>query len=213
MWFTSACVQPCSAPKRESSGTATTAGNSATTPSSASPRSPKLWIFPSTIRTIFPYDTAKTTGYDVEGLGFAIPINEAKPIIESIIKDGYVTGRPLIGLMGRSVTEQISKAQDLPVGVYVSSVTEFGAAERAGIQAGDVLIECEGQKITTVDEINKIRDAHKPGDVLKFKLSRNGRTLDVKVTLQEEKPQEEQVAEAPSTQQIDPYSFFPWFGW
>lgn len=158
-------------------------------------------------------NTAKTTGYDVEGLGFAIPINEAKPIIESIIKDGYVTGRPLIGLMGRSVTEQISKAQDLPVGVYVSSVTEFGAAERAGIQAGDVLIECEGQKITTVDEINKIRDAHKPGDVLKFKLSRNGRTLDVKVTLQEEKPQEEQVAEAPSTQQIDPYSFFPWFGW
>lgn len=158
-------------------------------------------------------NTAKTTGYDVEGLGFAIPINEAKPIIESIIKDGYVTGRPLIGLMGRSVTEQISKAQGLPVGVYVSSVTEFGAAERAGIRAGDVLVECEGQKITTVDEINKIRDAHKPGDVLKFKLSRNGRTIDVKVTLQEEKPQEEQPAETPSAQQIDPYSFFPWFGW
>ncbi len=158
-------------------------------------------------------NTAKSIGEDVEGLGFAIPINEAKPIIESIIKDGYVTGRPLIGLMGRSITEQISKAQDLPIGVYVSSVTEFGAAERAGIRAGDVLLECEGQKISTVDEINKIRDAHKPGDVLKFKVYRSGRKLDVSVKLQEEKPTQEQSTQSGKAEALDPFSYFRWFGW
>lgn len=164
-------------------------------------------------------NTAKSTGYDVEGLGFAIPINEVKPIIESIIKDGYVTGRPLIGLSGRSVTEAISKAQGIPVGVYVQSVVEYGAAERAGIQIGDVIVECEGQKITTVDEINKIRDEHKPGETISMKINRSGRLKEVSVVLQEEKPetqqQQTQQNQQGGQQQIPqlPSDFFSWFGW
>jgi serine protease Do len=161
-------------------------------------------------------NTAKSTGYDIEGLGFAIPINEAKPIIESIIKDGYVTGRPLIGLIGRTVTEAISKAQDLPIGVYVSAVTEYGAAEKAGIQVGDVIIECEGKKVTTVDEINKIRDEHKPGDKSTMKISRMGKKKDITVTLQEEKPEEtQQPVQSQPQQQFPqfPSDFFSWFGW
>lgn len=160
-------------------------------------------------------NTAKSTGYDVEGLGFAIPINEAKPIIESIIRDGYVTGRPLIGLGGRTVTEAISKAQGIPVGVYVGSVTEFGAAERAGIQIGDVIIECEGKKVTTIDEINKIRDEHKPGDSIQMKINRAGKVKEVNVVLQEEKPetqQSQQQQQQPQQPQI-PSDFFSWFGW
>lgn len=167
-------------------------------------------------------NTAKSTGYDVEGLGFAIPINEVKPIIESIIKDGYVTGRPLIGLSGRTVTDAISKAQGIPVGVYVQSVIEYGAAERAGIQIGDVIIECEGQKVTTVDEINKIRDEHKPGDTIQMKINRSGKVKEVSVVLQEEKPesqqqqqQQTQQGQQGGQQQIPqiPSDFFSWFGW
>lgn len=162
-------------------------------------------------------NTAKSTGYDVEGLGFAIPINDAKPIIESIIVNGYVTGRPLVGLMGRTVTEAVAKANNLPVGVYVVQVTEYGAAERAGMRIGDVIVECEGTKITTIDEINEIRDKHKPGDTIKFKVDRNGSILDIPVVLQEDKPSEQPPTPTPQPQsgyeyQI-PSDFFSWFGW
>lgn len=158
--------------------------------------------------------TAKSTGYDVEGLGFAIPMNEAIPIIESIIKNGYVTGRPLIGIQGIDVTEQIAAANDLPIGVYVDSVISGGAADVAGIQKGDVVVECNGEKIQSVDEINQIRDKHKVGDTLKFTLSRNGSKVKVNVVLQEEKPTTEAETEKPQTQkQYIPSDFFSFFGW
>lgn len=164
-------------------------------------------------------NTAKSTGYDVEGLGFAIPINEARPIIESIIKNGYVTGRPVVGLMGRDVTEAVAKANNLPIGVYVVEVTEYGAAERAGMRAGDIITHCEGMEITTIDDINEIRDKHKPGDVIAFKIDRNGEKIEIKVTLQEEKPTEKVQEATPTAEPQTPYEyqipsdFFPWFGW
>ena len=159
--------------------------------------------------------TAKSTGYDVEGLGFAIPMNEAVPIIESIIKNGYVTGRPLVGIQGIDVTEQIAKANDLPVGVYVDTVVSGGAADLAGIKSGDVITECNGEKITSVDEINQIRDKHKVGDKLVFTISRNGSKIKASVVLQEEKPTaeaEKKVTEVPKQQYI-PSDFFSFFGW
>ena len=157
--------------------------------------------------------TAKSTGYDVEGLGFAIPMNEAVPIIESIIKNGYVTGRPLVGIQGIDVTEQIAAANDLPIGVYVDSVVSGGAADVAGIKKGDVIIECNGEKITSVDEINQIRDKHKVGDTLKFTISRNGSKMKVNVVLQEEKPTQEEPKQTQPQKQYVPSDFFSFFGW
>jgi len=161
--------------------------------------------------------TAKSTGYDVEGLGFAIPMNEAVPIIESIIKNGYVTGRPLVGIQGIDVTEQIAEINDLPIGVYVDSVVSGGAADLAGIKQGDVITECNGEKIENVDEINQIRDKHKVGDKLAFVISRNGKTMKITVVLQEEKPTEEAEKEIPQTQKQQqpfiPSDFFSFFGW
>ena len=168
-------------------------------------------------------NTAKSTGYDVEGLGFAIPINEAKPVIESIMQNGYVTGRPLVGIGGQTVTKAIAKANDLPIGVYVRTVTAFGAAERAGIQVGDVITEFDGQKIETIDDINEIRDQHKVGDTIKVKLSRSGKTIETDLTLLEEKPetqeQKEQEQNSQEQQQPNqgqqqiPSDFFNWFNW
>ncbi len=158
--------------------------------------------------------TAKSTGYDIEGLGFAIPMNEAVPIIDSIIKNGYVTGRPLIGITGIDVTEQISQVNDLPVGVYVNSVVAGGAADLAGIKKGDVVLECNGEKVKTVDEINVIRDKHKVGDKLKFVISRDGSKMNCTVVLQEEKPTQEAEQEVPETnKQYMPSDFFSFFGW
>ncbi len=158
--------------------------------------------------------TAKSTGYDIEGLGFAIPMNEAIPVLESIIKNGYVTGRPLIGITGIDITQSIAQANDLPVGVYVNSVNPGGSADKAGIKNGDVIIECEGQKIESVDDINAIRDTHKVGDTIKFVIVRNGKKQKVSVILQEEKPTTEQKQETPeSKKQYIPSDFFSFFGW
>lgn len=158
--------------------------------------------------------TAKSTGYDVEGLGFAIPMNEAVPIIESIIKNGYVTGRPLIGITGIDVTEQIAKANNLPIGVYVNSVISGGAADLAGIKKGDVIVKCDGKEVKSVDDINAIRDAHKVGDKLQFVISRNGSKQKVDIVLQEEKPtvQTNNETNESATQYI-PSDFFSFFGW
>ncbi len=166
-------------------------------------------------------NTAKSTGYDVEGLGFAIPINEAIPVIESIIENGYVKGRPLVGLAGINVTEQIAKANNLPLGVYVKSVVAGGAAEKGGIKPGDVIVKFDGKEIKNIDEINEIRDQHKVGDEVSVEVSRNGEIKKITIVLQEETPVEE-IPEAQQPQQgysqggqsyQFPSDFFSWFGW
>lgn len=169
-------------------------------------------------------NTAKSTGYDIEGLGFAIPINEAIPVIESIIEHGYVKGRPLVGITGIDVTEQIAKANNLPIGVYVQSVVEGGAAASGGMKPGDVILKFDGKNVKSIDEINELRDAHKVGDKVEVVVSRNGDKKTLTITLQEEKPVEK-ISE-PDTQQIPqqggqqgggtyqfPSDFFSWFGW
>lgn len=168
-------------------------------------------------------NTAKSTGYDVEGLGFAIPVNEAKPIIESIIKHGYVTGRVVIGIQGQTITEAIAAANNLPVGVYIKTVLPGSAAEKGGLQRGDVIISCDGEPVKTIDEINKIRDTHSVGEKMTMRINRDGLELNVALVLQEEVPETEATpTQAPIQQQpqqpqqpFDFFSSFPfsWFGW
>lgn len=161
--------------------------------------------------------TAKSTGYDVEGLGFAIPTNEAVPIIDSIIKNGYVTGRPLVGITGIDVNEKMAEANGIPVGVYVNSVVAEGAADKGGIKKGDVIVKCEGEEIKSVDDINEIRDSHKVGDKLTFVVYREGREVKCTITLQEEKPvpksEEPQQEQTETYRSYSPSDFFSFFGW
>ena len=112
-------------------------------------------------------NTVKISSGDVEGLGFAIPINEAKPIIQDLMEDGYVKGRPVIGLSGREMTQEMARTYGYVTGVYVVEVTPFSGAERAGIKSGDVITKVEDQEVKTVEDINNIRDSHQVGDKLK----------------------------------------------
>lgn len=133
-------------------------------------------------------NTLKLEGTSVEGMGFAIPIDSAKPIFEQLISDGKVA-RPYIGLSGRDLDEKTAKANNLVEGVYVVSVEAFSGAEKAGIKAGDVIIQIDGKDIKTMDELNEIKNTHKIGDEITLKLNRNGKEMDVKVTLQEQPSQ------------------------
>lgn len=126
-------------------------------------------------------NTVKMTEYAVEGLGFAIPINDVKPKIQELL-----TPRLKIGIKGREITSDLSKKYDLPIGVYVLSVEDFSPAQRAGIQSYDVIMKFAGEKVKTVDEINKIKNKYKAGDEVNVEISRDGQTKTLKLKLAEE---------------------------
>ncbi|MGE5474854.1 MAG: S1C family serine protease [Ignavibacteriales bacterium] len=129
-------------------------------------------------------NTVKLASTGVEGLGFAIPSNEIKPVMEQLIKYTYVKGRPQIGIGGENIDERTSLRYDLPVGVYVKQVSPFSGAERAGIQVGDVIIEFAGKKVQTIEEINEIKKGYKVGDTVKVVIVRDGekKTLNLRLT-------------------------------
>ena len=129
--------------------------------------------------------SAKISTSYAEGMGFAIPINSAIDIVDELIKNGYVTGRPLIGLSGEDIDEMMSKFYNIPQGVYVRIVTSDSPAEKAGIRVGDVIIGANGKEITSMDELNKIKEEFKPGDSIKLTVYREGQKLELSLTLAE----------------------------
>ena len=132
---------------------------------------------------------AKSSGSGIEGLGFAIPINTARDVIEEIMKNGYVTGRVEAGISVTQIDEQSAYLYRLEKpGVYISAVTRGSAAEQAGLQAGDRIVEIDGKEIKATDEVVEIVQGHKVGEQIAFKIERDGKNTTVKVTLGEEKP-------------------------
>lgn len=130
-------------------------------------------------------NTLKASGTGVEGMGFAIPINSAKPIYEQLVQYQKVK-RPYIGISGRDLDEETAKANKLVVGIYIASVEDFSAGQKAGLKIGDVIIEADGKKITTMDELNEIKNNHQIGDEMKLKINRNGSEKEVTLILQEQ---------------------------
>ena len=129
-------------------------------------------------------NTLKLSGTGVEGIGFAIPINSTLDITNDLIKHNKVL-RPYIGLSTVDLDEDLAKANNLVVGVYVKYVEDFSAGEKAGIKPGDVIIKADGKEVKTKSEINKIRDTHKIGDEMTITVYRNGSEKELKVKLQE----------------------------
>ena len=129
--------------------------------------------------------SAYTSSATIEGLGFAIPITQAKTIIDDLISYGYVKGRAQLGLTSIAIDESTSNLYGIPVGLYVRSVTPNGAADLAGITAGDVIIGVDNDAVSTTDKLKEIISKHKAGEEITVKVNRNGQDMDIKVTLQE----------------------------
>lgn len=121
----------------------------------------------------------------VEGIGFAIPMSEAKSIVDDLINYGYVTGRPQLGISCQDVTEAVSQAYNIPVGAYIFSVTAGGAADQAGLQPGDVITGIQDQTISTTEELNAVKNQYKAGDTITLTYVRAGETKKIDVTLAE----------------------------
>ncbi len=136
-------------------------------------------------------NSVKIASSSVEGMGFAIPISTAKPIIQDLIKYGYVKGRPVIGITSRDVTDYMAKRQGWPTGVQVMAAQTGSGAEIAGLEQGDIITKADGKAVKTTDELNKIKDSHKPGETMSLEIWKysTGLTQTVSVKLSEEKPE------------------------
>lgn len=120
-----------------------------------------------------------------EGLGFAIPIDEALPIIDDLMEYGYVTGRPMIGISGEDITYIMSLYYRLPQGVCVRFVTPESGAETAGIKAGDIIIGVNDTAITTMDELTEAKNQFQAGDTVTLNIYRDGLSINIDVILSE----------------------------
>ena len=129
-------------------------------------------------------NTLKLSGSGVEGIGFAIPINSTLDVTSQLIDHNKVL-RPYIGISGINLDESTAKKYNLTVGVYVKTVQNFSPAEKSGLQAGDVIIKADDKDITTMDELNEIKNSHKIGDTMKLKINRSGEEKEMTITLEE----------------------------
>lgn len=130
-------------------------------------------------------NTLKLSGTGVEGVGFAIPINSTKEIYEQLIQYNKVK-RPYIGISGYDLDEQTAEDNNLVVGIYIKTIEDFSAGEKAGLKIGDVIVEVDGTKVTKMDELNAIKSQKQIGDTLKLKVFRESKEKEITVTLQEQ---------------------------
>lgn len=117
----------------------------------------------------------------VEGMGFAIPINTAKDIVDEIIQNGYVSGRPSIGITGRNVSSQDGSIS----GVQVYSIDSLAKAASEGLKVGDVITAVDGTPTPTMDEVNTVKADKKAGDKLTLSVYRisEDKTINLTITL------------------------------
>ena len=120
----------------------------------------------------------------IDNIGFAIPINDIMPIVESIIEKGYIA-KPYIGVTITDVSAE-AQAYGIPVGAAVQSVTEGAPAKKAGLQTNDVITAVNGQAITNSNDLVEFVGIREPGDELTLTVYRMGQTLELKLTVEEQ---------------------------
>ena len=163
-----------------------------------------------------------------EGLGFAIPMDTVKPIVDELIQNGYIAGRPQIGISGQNVSEQQSAAYGIPQGVRVINVDSRSNAAAAGVQANDIITGINGTEVTDMDGVNAVKDELSAGDKITLTLYRmsTGKTFTVSFALNDQhdlqgndpalsqESEQSQYSQGQDGQQYynqNPFNYF--FGW
>ena len=130
---------------------------------------------------------AKSSSSDAEGLGFAIPINDAIQVAQDLLENGYVSGRPYMGITYIAVTDAQTAAQFNvnAYGVYVVDVVQGGPADKAGLKVGDRIVSIDGTEIAQKDDLGTLMQQHTAGDTLSITVARDGQMQTVSLTLGE----------------------------
>ena len=133
---------------------------------------------------------AKSSGTDIEGLGFAVPINLVLTVVEDIIENGYVTGRPAMGISVYEVSNA-QTAQQYGVtryGVYIMTVNDGSGAKAAGLMVGDYIVSVNDTAVEKTSDVTSVIDGSSIGDVIKVQVIRGNKTLTFNVELMEQTP-------------------------
>lgn len=132
--------------------------------------------------------TSKIVSETYEGMGFAIPSQTVKNIVDTLVKNGYVEGRVKIGISGIAVTSDQASNYNIPQGIYVQSIVSGGPCDGTSLKEGDIITEGDGKTITSFADVYAILETHKPGDKIKVKYySSSSGDGEVEITLQEDK--------------------------
>lgn len=160
----------------------------------------------------------------VEGLGFAIPINDVFAMIQDIMTNGYITNKPYLGITGGSMTEQMAAQYryDIKEGVFVYSVEEGKAAQKAGLQMGDVITKVDDHDIRTMEDLTAVKKQYAAGDTSTLTVYRGGQTITVELTwdaVPADKQSEEETSQSGNSGNnnqsgngyTNPYDIFDYF--
>ena len=135
-------------------------------------------------------NSSKIAATEYEGIGFAIPIHEAKPIVENLIQNGYVAGRVRIGITFQSIPQALAELRGTPAGLRVVQVDESSDAYTQGVNAGDIITKIDGTEVVSIKEVSSVLNQKTPGETVTLTIYRvkngNANTFDVEVELQED---------------------------
>ena len=144
--------------------------------------------------------TAKYASSFVEGLGFAIPINDAMYIVYDLYEYGYVTSRPWLGIHTRDLDSVTASYYSLPVGVYVGEIDADSAAEKAGMEPGDIIIALDDREVHNYNALTAALRHYHAGDSATIKVYRGGAEVELRIVFDERQPEtdEEEEPEEPA---------------
>ena len=129
--------------------------------------------------------TLKLAGSGIEGVSFAIPINDTISIYKELIEKGKIA-RPFLGISGLAIDEATAIRNRLTKGIYVDSVVKSSGAEQAGLTSGDVIVKFDGKQVATMDELNEIKNTKNIGDTVEIEFYRKNEYKKVNVILGEQ---------------------------
>ncbi|MEG0905193.1 MAG: trypsin-like peptidase domain-containing protein [Cellulosilyticaceae bacterium] len=129
-------------------------------------------------------NTIKLVDGTIEGMGFALPMNDVMPIVGELMEKGRIV-RPSLGIKGQDLTEELGNFYEIPVGILIVQVVPGSSADMGGIKPGDIILEFDDQKITTMNELKQILLAKKVDDLINVKLIRGASKHTIQVKLQE----------------------------
>ena len=140
------------------------------------------------------YSSSSSSSASVEGIGFAIPINDVKDMVKDIIEKGYVTGKPNVGILMNDVSTDAQR-YGVPAGAYVEAVLEGSCGEKAGLKAGDIVTAVGDTAVSSSEALKNAIKSYKAGDQVNFTVYRDGSSTTLQLTLDESNLQRSQDME------------------
>ena len=131
---------------------------------------------------------SNSSSASVEGLGFAIPMDDVASMVSDLVKNGYVTGKPILGISVADVDESVT-SYGVPQGAIIRVVTPDLCGAKAGLQAGDIVTKIDNTDVTSASDLTSAIGNYKPGDKVTLTIFRSGETKTVEVTLEESTPE------------------------